>query len=603
MPFRRALQPTMNSGGRRKTVRRPVLCGLTLIVLLASACGQTPSDDDGGASGGDQPTRGGLIRVESQEPGSLDPPLAAGSEDARIVRQLFDGLVGYNSKTAALEPRVATSWESNEDATEWTFQLREGTTFSNGEPVTAESFVRGATRSTSPDLYNNPDGLGYHLNGVKGTAEHAAGTADNLPGVEAVDEKTLKFSLTSADAEFAVKAGHLPFYPVPSEEAIAGQKPSWAENPIGNGPFKMKGPWLHNQTIELVRNDSYYGKEPYLDEVRFVIVPDQDTAYVNWQGGNLDWTRIPPPKLREAKEQNPGNYLVRDMAGINYLAFTLKQPPMDNKLFRQAVSMAVDRKAINDAVFFGLNTSATAMVPQLLPGSRVKGATGPCKYCKYDPAEAKRLFQESGVTIEKLTMYFNAGAGHDEWMQAAAQQIANNLGIQVEAVAATAQFTGGGGYTGWIKTGAPASLDRLGWTIDYPTPDNFLYPLFYSTTEDNKSNYNNPDYDQLIEQARMETDEDARIKIYQQAEDLVLEDMPIVPMWWRTQFRLAKLDKFGGLAIDPFEDPTVREAYVKGGASSSESPPAATTAVTPPATPAEASPGAATPSAAPTGSP
>lgn len=611
MPFRRAIQRTTNSGGYRTRRRPPVLCGLTLIVLLATSCGGTPSDDNGGASGGDQPTRGGLIRVESQEPGSLDPPLASGSEDARIARLLFDGLVGYNSKTAALEPRVATSWESNEDATEWTFHLREGTKFSNGEEVTADSFVRGATRATSPDIYNNPDGLGYHLNGVKGTVERAAGKADNLPGVEAVDSKTLKFSLTSADAEFAVKAGHLPFSPIPSDATIAGQKPSWAENPIGNGPFKMKGPWQHNQTIELVRNDSYYGKETYLDEVRFVIAPDQDTSYVNWQASNLDWTRVPPPKLREAREQNPGNFLVRDMAGINYLAFTLKNPPMDNKLFRQAVSMAVDRKGINDAVFFGLNTSATGIIPQLMPGSRVKGSIGPCKYCSYDPAKAKELFQRSGVKIDKLTMYFNAGAGHDEWMQAAAQQIATNLGFPVEAVAATTQFTGSGGYTGWVKSGAPASLDRLAWSMDYPTPDNFLYPLLYSSSKDNKTNYNNPDYDKLVENARKEKDADARVKLYQQAEDLVLEDIPFVPMWWRTQFRLAKLDKFGGLAIDPFEDPTLREAYVKGGASSSETPPAAspeeTAAATPSPAPTGASPSepAATPSLspAPTASP
>jgi ABC-type oligopeptide transport system substrate-binding subunit len=554
------------------------------VALLAGACTQGPSDDDEGASGGDQPTRGGLIRVESQEPGSLDPPLASGSEDARIVRQLFDGLVGYHNKTAGVEPRVATRWESNEDATQWTFFLREGTKFSNGEEVTAESFVRGATRSTSPDLYNNPDGLGYHLNGVMGTAEHAAGQTPNLPGVEAVDKYTLRFTLNSADAEFAVKAGHLPFFPIPSDETIQGQQPSWAENPIGNGPFKMKGPWQHNQTVELVRNDSYYGDKAYLDEVRFVITPDQDTSYVNWQAGNLDWTRIPPPKLQEARQQNEGNYLVRDMAGINYLTFTLKHPPLDNKLFHQAVSLAVDREAINDAVFFGLNTPASGIVPELLPGSRVKGSNGPCKYCNYDPAQAKELFQQSGVQIDKLTLYFNAGAGHDEWMQAAAQQIATNLGIQTEAVAATAQFTGSGGYTGWIKTGAPPSLDRLAWTMDYPTPDNFLYPLMYSTSTDNKSNYANPEVDKLINDARKETDADARLKLYQQAEDLVLEDMPIVPMWWRTQFRLVKLDRFGGLEIDPFEDPTVRTAYVKGGATTSESPaasPGATAAATP----------------------
>jgi oligopeptide transport system substrate-binding protein len=594
MPFLRVQQRNMNSRRYLGAGRGRAICALMVVVLLGGGCSQAPSDDQG-PSGGDQPTRGGLIRVESQEPGSLDPPLASGSEDARIVRQLFDGLVGYNNKTAAVEPRVATRWESNEDATQWTFFLREGTKFSNGEEVTADSFVRGATRSTLPDLYNNPDGLGYHLNGVKGTAEHAAGKAQNLPGVEAVDKYTLRFTLNAADAEFVVKAGHLPFFPIPSDEAIQGQKPSWAENPIGNGPFKMKGPWQHNQTVELVRNDSYYGDKPYLDEVRFVITSDQDTSYVNWQAGNLDWTRIPPPKLQEARQQNKGNNLVRDMAGINYLAFTLKHPPLDNKLFHQAVSLAVDRKAISDAVFFGLNTPAAGIVPQLFPGSRVKGSNGPCKYCKYDPAKAKELFQQSGVKIDKLTLYFNAGAGHDEWMQAAAQQIGTNLGIQTEAVAATAQFTGSGGYTGWVKTGAPPSLDRLAWTMDYPTPDNFLYPLFFSTSADNKSNYANPEYDKLINDARKETDADARVKLYQQAEDMVLEDIPIVPMWWRTQFRLVKLDRFGGLAIDPFEDPTLRTAYVKGGGASA-TPTAATPS--PGATAATPSPAVTTPSPA-----
>jgi ABC-type oligopeptide transport system substrate-binding subunit len=246
-------------------------------------------------------------------------------------------------------------------------------------------------------------------------------------------------------------------------------------------------------------------------------------------------------------------------------------------------------------------------VPELIPASRVKGAEGPCKYCRYDPAEAKRLFQESGVRIDKLTMFFNAGAGHDEWMQAAAQQIATNLGIQTETVAATAQFTGAGGYTGWIKTGAPASLNRLGWGLDYPTPDNFLFPLLFSTSADNKSNYNNPDYDRLITDARKERDEAARARLYQQAEDLALEDMPIVPMWWRTQFRLAKLDRFGGLEIDPFEDPTLRDAYVKGGASPTTTPGAGATptpgeAATPsPTGTVPASPGATTETPSPGG--
>ncbi|HEX2053085.1 MAG TPA: peptide ABC transporter substrate-binding protein [Actinomycetota bacterium] len=562
-------RPPANAGSRRARTLKG-LCVLLLVVLLGTACGNDDGGDGTGATGEGRPTRGGLIRVESQEPGSLDPPLGAGSEDARIIRLLFDGLVRYDDETAAVEPGVAERWESNDEATEWTFHLREGTRFSNGEEVTAESFVRGVTRAASPEFYNNPDGLGYHLDGIQGVAERAAGEAPDVPGVEAVDDRTLRFRLTDPDAEFPVRAGHLPFFPIPSDEAIANQRPSWAENPIGNGPFKMKAPWQHNQMIELVRNDEYYGQEPYLDEVRFVITADQDTSYVNWQAGNLDWTRIPPPKTQEARQQNRGNFLIRNMAGIDYLVFTLNHPPMNNKLFRQAVSMSIDRQAITDAVFFGLRTPAAGVVPELIPGSRAEDDDGPCEYCRHDPDRAKELFEQSGVQIDKLTMHFNAGAGHDEWMQAAAQQIANTLGIQTEAIAATTQFTGSGGYTAWLKEGAPASLNRLAWGMDYPSAANFLRPLLYSNSNDNKSNYNNQQYDRLIDQARGETDEDERERLYREAEDIALEDMPIVPMWWRTQFRLVKLDRFGGLEIDPFEDPTLRTAYVKGDAEGAE---------------------------------
>lgn len=613
MLARNSSTPTHHSERQRRSPRLVLLAGLLLIALLGAACGDSGGDDDnGGTAGGEEPTRGGEIRVESQEPGSLDPALASGSEDSRIIRLIFDGLVGYDPETAAVEPRVATEWESNDDATEWTFKLREGTKFSNGEEVTAESFVRGATRATSPELYNNPDGLGYHLDGVEGVAEHAAGTTTDVAGIEAVDDYTIKFTLTAGDAEFPVKAGHNPFMPIPSDEAMAAQQPSWAEFPIGNGPFKLEQPWQHNQSITLVRNDEYYGDETYLDRVNFVITADLDTAYVNWQAGNVDWTRIPPPKTQEARQQNEGNFLIRDMAGLEYLAFTLQHAPMDNKLFRQAVSLSIDRQAISDAVFFGLRTPAAGIVPELMPGSRADGDEGPCDYCEHDPERAKELFEESGVNLDKLTLHFNAGAGHDEWMAAVAQQISQTLGIQVEAIPATTQFTGSAGYTGWIKSGAPPSLNRIGWGLDYPTPDNFLYPLLFSTSSDNKPNYNNPEYDELILEARTETDADERIALYQEAEDLALEDMPLVPLWWRTQFRLVKLDKFGGLEIDPFEDPTLRTAYIKGEATEetpteTASPTGAaspTGTATPAATEPPASPAVApSPTASPTAAP
>lgn len=537
-----------------------VVSWLLALLLLGTACKSTKNATPAGASGG-------TFVVESQEPGSLDPPLASGSEDLRVVKAIFDGLILYDDKTAAVKPGVATSWDVNSDNTQFTFHLRSGTKFSNGEPVTAESFVRGMARSLLPKFYNDPNGLGYHLDGIKGAGDISSGVTTTLTGAIAKNDTTLEVDLSAPDAEFVVKVGHMPFLPIPSDAAMAAQKPSWAENPIGNGPFMMKQAWQHNQGITLVPNPTYYGTKPRVDEVDFKIFPDQDTAYLQWQAGNLDWTRFPPAKIPEAKQQNPGNYIIQDVGGINYLSTRAQLPPTNNKLFNEAISMSFDRKAISDAVFAGLNTPAEGIIPPEIPGSRSKGATGPCQFCSYNPTKAQALFKQfkdaGGTVPNPFPMYFNAGAGHDAWMQAIAAQIQQTLGFPVQAIAATSQFTGAESYSKFIGKDAPASANRFGWSLDYPTPDNFMYPLLFSTSTDNKSNYNNPAYDTLIKQARAEPNADKRVKLYQQAEDIALTDLPIIPVWWRTQIRLVKLNKWGGLGMDPYEDPTLRTVYPK----------------------------------------
>lgn len=539
----------------------PVVASVVALVVLATACKSAKTS--AGA-----PVTGGTFTVESTEPGSLDPPLATGSEDARITHNLWDGLVRYDATTAKVIPGVATSWTNNTDGTQFVFHLRAGTKFSNGEDVTADSFVRGMTRSLLPKYYNDPDGLGYHLDGIKGAKDVSGGVTTTLTGVIAKDKTTLEVDLAAPDAEFVVRSGHMPFFPIPSDAAMAAQKPSWTENPIGNGPFKMAEAWKHNQSVTLVPNATYYGDKPKVDKVVFKILPDQDTAYLQWQAGNLDWTRIPPAKYNEGKSQNPGNFIQQETGGINYLVTKTKLEPTSNKLFRQAISLSIDRQKISDAVFFGVNTPAAGILPPLIPGSRSKGTTGPCTFCKYDPVMAKQLFAQSGVKITgNLPLFFNAGAGHDAWMQAVAQQISDTLGIKAVAQAATTQFTGSSGYTAWVGKSAPASVDRLGWSLDYPTPDDFLYPLLGTGSSDNKSNYSNPAFDTLIQQARAEPDSAKREKLYQQAEDLALQDMPILPMWWRTQVRLVKLNKWGGVGMDPYEDPTIRTVFLKSSSS------------------------------------
>jgi oligopeptide transport system substrate-binding protein len=498
---------------------------------------------------------GGTFRVELSEPGALDPPHGDDSEEIVIVRNIFEMLVNYDDETAELGPGVATKWEANDDFTVWTYTLRDDAVFSNDEPVTAESFVRGWTRTTSQAEEAE---IGYHLGGIQGYAEHFEEGAPTLSGVEAVNNTTFRVTLTEPDPEFVVKSGHTAFAPIPSDATIAGQKPSFAENPIGNGPFMLKQPepWKHNQSVTMVPNPKYVGprQKPVLDEVVFVILADFDTAYLEWQAGNLDWTRIDPAKLAEAEAQNAGKFLKQATAGFNYLAPNANKPPSDNKLFRQAVSLAVDREAINRSIFNGLQQPADSIVPPIMPGYR----KGSCKLCKYDPAMAKQLFQQSGVQLTgPLPLYFNAGAGHEGWMQAVSDQIKTNLGIEtrLEGIQPFSAYLGFLGSP--LRAGAaPGSVNRLAWGMDYPTPWNFLWPLAHSKSADNHSNYTNPAFEAKIASANQERDEADRIKIYQEAEDILLEDMAFIPMWFRVQFRLVNTQQFTGVAMDWNEWPT-----------------------------------------------
>ncbi len=526
---------------------------LTSLVLIAAGC-------RGQDSGEEAPKPGGVFRVELSEPGSIDPPHAQNSEEIILVNQLFEGLVIYDDVTAKVKPGMATRWDQNEDATKFTFTLRRDAKFSNGEPVTAESFVRGWTRGTARDEAGE---VAYHLARIKGYKEHHDdGAAADLAGVLAKDEDTLEVTLTEPDADFVTRTGHSPFMPVPSDEAIKGQKPSWGEFPIGNGPFMLKGPepWKHNRSITMVPNPNYSGgrSRPTLDEVRFMIFADYQTAYTEFQAGNLDWTRIPVEKTKEAEAQNRGNFIKQRTAGLDYLGAIVTKAPTDNKRFRQAISLAVDRALINQAIFNELRQPADSIIPPLMPGY-TKGA---CKLCHYDPATAKKLFEESGVKSgSKLPILFNGGGGHEQWVQAVADQIKTNLGIDVEIISKGPPFSE---YLNFIESDeVPGSVNRLAWGMDYPTPENFLFPLLDSASVDNHSQYKNVELEGLLKKAGAETDEEKRLEIYRQAEALALDDMPIIPMWFRVQFRLVRFDNFGGLRMDVNEYPTLTTAFSK----------------------------------------
>lgn len=525
--------------------------------LIAAACG-------GGSDSGDEPKKGGTLRVELSEPDGLDPQQADDSEQILVMRQCYRGLVAYDPKTAAAIPGVAERWVANADASEWTFTLRKNSKFDKGEPVDANSFVRGWSNLTSKAAASP---VAYHIAKVKGYDDQQSGKTKTLAGVTAVDQYTLKVTLSGPDAEFPVRTGHVALSPRPTDAAVAAQKPKYLEFPLCNGPFKLAEAHKHNQSITLAPNPNYYGAKPFVDQVVYKILADFDTAYNEWQAGTLDWTRIDPSKLKEAKAANPNKYVIKDVAGINYLSTNIKAKPTDNPLFRKAVSLAIDRKAISAAVFAGLNSPATGVIPPVMPGYRAPDAAGVgvCKWCKFDVTQAKSLLQQSGFNVSQtIQLSFNGGAGHETWMQAVAKQLQTNLGIK----SSLKPYSPFSQFIKYRKSLTATGLMRNAWGMDYPTPDNFLFPLFHSTSDaakggDNDSHYGNPAFDKLVDDAQKTIDPAARLKLYQQAEDLVMDELPVIPMWWRTQFRLVATDKFGGLIMDAFEEPTVETAFQK----------------------------------------
>ncbi|GGU72692.1 peptide ABC transporter substrate-binding protein [Streptomyces litmocidini] len=536
--------------------------GAIVVALAATACGGGNDNKGSDAKGG------GVFRMGITEPTAIDPVNAQESEGMVIARALFTQLYDV-SVDGKLIPKLAESGTSADGKT-WIFKIKSGTKFTNGEVVDAEAFIRGWTRVAAKASASD---VSYHMAGIKGYDALKGGKSDKFAGLSAPDANTLKVELDKADFEFDKKTAHAAFSPVP-KVAGAGDNKKFNDAPIGNGAFKMKGSWNHNQSISLVRNDDYGLEKAKLDGVEFKILNPANGSqleYTGFQSGEFDYARMPTPQLpvAKAKFEPQGEWYSADFSGINYLVVFNQNAPFNNPDARKAISYAIDREAIAKSVFQGMQKPATAFLP---PSFSAEYQAGVCSTCvKQDKAKAKEFAAKGGLKPGTVVNFgYNTGAGHEEWVQAVAQQLKDVLGVEVkldgkpfkEALATQQEK----------KT---SGLWRSAWTADYPTADNFLAPLLSTAgigedpatgkaQGDNRSRYSNPKFDELLDQARQEKDAAKRAELYKQAEKLAIDtDQAVVPLWQRTQYRLVNTKKFDGIKMDFFEDPTLAEISLK----------------------------------------
>jgi oligopeptide transport system substrate-binding protein len=516
---------------------------LALIVglsLVAAACGDDKKSGDnagsdttapsGGVAGGDF-IDGGTIVGDPLE--HIDPALNSTLDGYQVVNAMYDGLTDLDATdptSPKVVPHVAESYEANDDASEWTFTIRDGQTFAGGEEIVPSTFQKSWERAA--DLAGD---YSYLLGFIDGGSERLDGTADTISGI-AVDDAamTLTVTLDAPYSNFPAVAGFQLFMPVPAEAIEAGDQ--W-ENGVmfGNGPY-MEDVARTDEEIHLVKNDEWGGDynqdtwDDRLDTITFRVTADPDTSFNAFEAGEVDNANIAPARVTDAEAY--GNTLDVSILGSYHWVLNTEDGPLagdENIKLRQAISAAVNRDEINEAVYNGSRTTSTGVTPEGIPGFK----EGLCDYCTYDLEQAQSLYDEwtaaGGKLTEPIPLQFNADAGHEP---VAAIVVDNLKAIGIEAVA---QPMPGETYFSDLADGACVAMCRAGWFADYPTYDNFMYDLFHTDSigGNNLGSFSNEEFDGLVEEAKQTVDTDEQAALFQQAEQILLnDDTGVVPMNW-----------------------------------------------------------------------
>ncbi len=519
----------------RMPLRATAVAAALVLGLAACGGGDDPEPTDPGA---EEPTGepGGEYIADLTEPSYLAPTSKCyESECSAVLDMINDPLVSTDFESGELVfDGLAESIEPNEDNTVWTVTLNEGRTFHNGEAVTAQTFYDAWAYSANPK--NATDTAGF-MSKIEG-----AGEGKDLEGFEIIDDTTFEVTLSAPFSQFGQQMSYAPAFSPIAKECLDDIK-ACNEQPIGTGPYMMDGPWQHDEAITVTKWPDYAGEQTgNADTVTFQMFTTPTAAFRDFQNGGVDVLTLAPEVYLEAKGQYADSIIEEESASLTYLGFNVNVAPFDNVQVRQAMSMAIDRQLIVDQVLNGLGYPSTDIVTPPIPGSRDDA----CGYCVYDPEQAKALLEESGVDVAgtKVTYYFNADAGHDLWVEAAARQIQENLGIDYEL-----QSTEWAQYLELAGAKNFQGPFRLGWSLDYPSPENYVRPLAGTNGDSNYSNYSNPEVDDLLTQGDAATTLEEAIGFYQQAGDVALEDMPLMPMW-SGKTSIAYSDEVGDVRYD-----------------------------------------------------
>jgi ABC-type transport system substrate-binding protein len=469
----------------------------------------------------------------------------------QVLESLWTGLVEYGSDGEVEYSGVAESVSSSDSVT-WTVTLEDGWTFHDGTPVTAASFVDAWNWTAySPNaqagsyFFANIAGYGDLQAPVDDAGEPAGDpVATEMSGLEVVDDHTFTVTLTAPFAQFPVTLGYNPFFPLP--ESFYVDPEAFGREPIGNGPFRAQGEFVPGEGLTVAAYAEFAGEQvPSVEAIEFRVYADTGTAYTDALAGNLDvLPRIPADASGTAPEEFAGRYLESAASAFTFLGLPLYQERYADPRVRQALSLAIDRDLIAEQIFAGTRQAADSLVPPVVDGHR----DGACGYCVLDVERANELLDEAGFDrTQPVDLWFNSGAGNEPWMEAIGNQLRSNLGVEFVlrgdlAPPEYGPLLGSKGMTGPF---------RMGWSMDYPSPQNFLEPLYATEAGGNFAFYSNLAVDALLADGNAAGGNEQAITLYNRAEDLLLEDMPVIPLFFDVTQSVHSTD-VADLVVDVF---------------------------------------------------
>ncbi|MFC0599734.1 peptide ABC transporter substrate-binding protein [Streptomyces palmae] len=534
-----------------------------VVALAATACGgDDDKDDKGGSSSG-----GGIVSASWTDPQKpIEPANVNEVQGGKVLDMIFTGLMEYDPKTAEAKPAMAESIETK-DQQNFTIKVKKGWTFSNGEKVTAKSYVDAWNYGALIDNAQLSASFFQDIEGyadVHPEAEGAKAKAKTMSGLKLKDDYTFTVKLSKKFSTWPQHLGYKAFSPLP--EAFFKEHDAWLKKPIGNGPYKVDS-YKKGTGMKLSVNKTYAGEDkPVNKGVELKVYTDFNTAYNDVMAGNLDVIDdVPAGQLANVDSDMQGRYINQPAGIVQTITFPLYKKDSwgtkDAIKVRHGLSMAINREQITDKIFSKTRTPAKDYTsPVLKTGGYSEDICG--EYCTYNPSKAKKLIEEGGgIPGGKMVLSSNVDTGsHKLWMDAVCNSINNVLG---KKDACTVNPVGTfGDFRDQITKREMNGPFRAGWQMDYPLIDNFLTPLYKTKASSNDGEYSNKDFDKLLDQANAEPDTAKAIKLYQDAEKLLVKDMPSIPLWYQNG-SAAYSDRVENVALNPFSVPVYQAISVK----------------------------------------